>query len=192
MNYGKNKASKKQKEITSKATMQSKRIGVRLFKAFLLCLLLIVIACIIAGFVFLKKIIDDSPDITAEDVRPSGYTSIAYADDGVTEIERFVTSGSNRVYKSISEISEDVQHAFVAIEDERFYEHNGIDPMGIARAFVRGVANGGHFTEGASTITQQLIKNNIFPNFVSENTFFERAERKIQEQYLALKIDKQM
>lgn len=192
MNYGKNKASKKQKEITSKATMQSKRIGVRLFKAFLLCLLLIVIACIIAGFVFLKKIIDDSPDITAEDVRPSGYTSIAYADDGVTEIERFVTSGSNRVYKSISEISEDVQHAFVAIEDERFYEHNGIDPMGIARAFVRGVANGGHFTEGASTITQQLIKNNIFPNFVSENTFFERAERKIQEQYLALKIEKQM
>lgn len=99
MNYGKNKASKKQKEITSKATMQSKRIGVRLFKAFLLCLLLIVIACIIAGFVFLKKIIDDSPDITAEDVRPSGYTSIAYADDGVTEIERFVTSGSNRVYQ---------------------------------------------------------------------------------------------
>lgn len=87
MNYGKNKASKKQKEITSKATMQSKRIGVRLFKAFLLCLLFIVIACIIAGFVFLKKIIDDSPDITAEDVRPSGYTSIAYADDGVTEIE---------------------------------------------------------------------------------------------------------
>ena len=192
MNYGRNKASKRQKEITSKATMQSKRIGVRLFKAFLLCLLLICIACIVAGFVFLKKIIDDSPEITSEDVRPSGYTSIAYADDGVTEIERFVTSGSNRVYKSISEIPEDVQHAFVAIEDERFYEHKGIDPQGIARAFVRGVANGGHFIEGASTITQQLIKNNIFPNFVSEDTFFEKVERKIQEQYLALNIEKQM
>ena len=56
-----------------------------------------------------------------------------------------------------------LQHAFVAIEDERFYKHNGIDLQGIARAAVVGIARGG-FSEGASTLTQQLIKNNVFPN----------------------------
>lgn len=192
MNYGKRKASKKQKTITSKATMQGRRVGVRLFKGFLLCLIAICVAGAAGGFIFLKKILDNSPEVSPADVRPSGYTTFVYADDGTTEIERFVTSGSNRIYKSIDEIPADLQHAFVAIEDERFYEHKGIDPQGIARAAVVGLAHGGHFTEGASTITQQLIKNNVFPNFVSENTFYEKVERKIQEQFLALDIEKQM
>ncbi len=191
MNYGKRKAAKRQQEITSKGAMQGKRVGVRLFKAFLL---LIIVACgtvAVGGIIFVKKIIDDSPDIAPSDVRPSGYTTFVYADDG-TEIERFVASGSNRVYKSINEIPEHLQHAFVAIEDERFYEHKGIDPQGILRAAIVGISHGGHFTEGASTITQQLIKNNVFPNFVSENTFAEKVERKLQEQFLALDIEKQM
>ena len=81
--------------------------------------------------------------------------------------------------------------AFVAIEDERFYKHNGIDIQGIIRAGVNGVAHGFHFTEGASTLTQQLIKNNVFPNFINESKY-QRIERKIQEQYLALKIEKEM
>ena len=192
MNYGKRKASKKQKTITSKATMQGRRVGVRLFKGFLLCLIAICVAGAAGGFIFLKKILDNSPEVSPSDVRPSGYTTFVYADDGTTELERFVTSGSNRIYKSIDEIPADLQHAFVAIEDERFYEHKGIDPQGIARAAVVGLAHGGHFTECASTITQQLIKNNVFPNFISENTFYEKVERKIQEQFLALDIEKQM
>ncbi|MDO4473109.1 MAG: PBP1A family penicillin-binding protein [Eubacteriales bacterium] len=192
MNYGKRKASKRQKEITSRGTMQSKRIGVRLIKAFLL---LIIIACgavAAGGLIFVKNIIDKSPEITPNDVRPSGFTTFVYADDNTTEIEKFVASGSNRIYKPIDEIPVDLQHAFVAIEDERFYEHKGIDPQGILRAAVVGISQGGHFSEGASTITQQLIKNNVFPNFVSENTFSEKLERKFQEQYLALNIEKQM
>ena len=51
----------------------------------------------------------------------------------------------------------------MAIEDERFYEHNGIDPQGILRAAVQGISSGGNFSQGASTLTQQLIKNNVFP-----------------------------
>ena len=192
MNYGRKKASKRQKEITSKNAMQGKRIGVRLFKAFLLLIIVGCVAVAAGGVIFMKKIIDDSPDISPSDVRPSGYTTFVYADDGTTEIERFVASGSNRVYKSINEIPENLQHAFVAVEDERFYEHKGIDPKGILRAALVGISHGGHFTEGASTITQQLIKNNVFPNFVSEDTFSEKVERKLQEQFLALDIEKQM
>ena len=79
----------------------------------------------------------------------------------------------------------------MAIEDERFYEHNGIDIQGILRAGVVGVMNGFDFTEGASTLTQQLIKNNVF-DFVNEKTFFDRVERKLQEQYLALAFEKEM
>ncbi len=51
--------------------------------------------------------------------------------------------------------------------------------------------NGFDFTEGASTLTQQLIKNNVF-DFVNEKTFFDRVERKLQEQYLALAFEKEM
>ena len=84
--------------------------------------------------VFLSKDLDNTPEVSPADVKPSGYTTFVYADDGKTEIQRFVASGSNRVYKTLDEIPEDLQHAFIAIEDERFYDHNGIDLQGIARA----------------------------------------------------------
>lgn len=192
MNYGKKKAAKRQKKITSKSTMQGKRIVVRLFKALLICIILAAVVGVSGGGLFIKKIIDDTPHVSASDVKPKGFTTFVYADDGSTEIERFVSSGSNRVYKSIDEIPKDLQHAFVAIEDERFYKHNGIDLQGIARAAVVGIARGGNFTEGASTLTQQLIKNNVFPNFTKEKTFYDKFQRKIQEQYLALQIEKKM
>ena len=192
MNYGKKKAAKRQKKITSKSTMQGKRIVVRLFKALLICIILAAVVGMAGGGLFIKKIIDDTPHVSASDVKPKGFTTFVYADDGSTEIERFVSSGSNRVYKSIDEIPKDLQHAFVAIEDERFYKHNGIDLQGIARAAVVGIARGGNFTEGASTLTQQLIKNNVFPNFTKEKTFYDKFQRKIQEQYLALQIEKKM
>ena len=172
--------------------MQGKRIVVRLFKALLICIILAAVVGVAGGGLFIKKIIDDTPHVSASDVKPKGFTTFVYADDGSTEIERFVSSGSNRVYKSIDEIPKDLQHAFVAIEDERFYKHNGIDLQGIARAAVVGIARGGNFTEGASTLTQQLIKNNVFPNFTKEKTFYDKFQRKIQEQYLALQIEKKM
>lgn len=192
MHYGKGKASKKQKKITSKKAMGKKRVGVRLFRACLIVILLIVIAIGTFGFLFIKRTIDNTPEITADSIKPQGFTSVIYADDGVTETERLVTSGSNREFKSIDNIPEHLQHAFVAIEDSRFYTHNGIDPQGILRAAVVGVKNGFHFTEGASTITQQLIKNNVFPDFVNEETMADKVERKIQEQYLALLIEKEL
>ena len=191
MNYGKKKASQKQKKITSKSTMQGKRVGVRLFKAFLLCLIVVGLAGVIGGGVFVKRILDDTPEVSPADVKPSGYTTFVYADDGATEIQRFVASGSNRVYKTLDQIPEDLQHAFIAIEDERFYDHNGIDLQGIARAAVVGLTSG-NFSEGASTLTQQLIKNNVFPEFTEEKTFYDKLQRKIQEQYLALQIEQQM
>ena len=190
MNYGRKKAAKKRRDINSKSKMKKKRLGVRIFKGVLLTLLLLMVAGCVGGGIFLKKVIDSAPDVTPEDVKPTGYTSVVYASDNKTETQRLTSAGSNRVYKTIDEIPKDLQHAFVAIEDERFYEHNGIDPKGIVRAGMIGLTTG-DFSQGASTLTQQLIKNNIF-DFMSEDTFFDRLERKIQEQYLALKLEKQM
>ena len=191
MNYGKKKASQKQKKITSKKSMQGKRVGVRLFKALILCVLVLGVVGMVGAGVFAKKILDNTPEVSPEDVKPKEFTTFVYADDGATEIERFVASGSNRVYKPIDQIPKDLQHAFVAIEDERFYKHNGIDLQGIARAAIVGITSG-NFSEGASTLTQQLIKNNVFPNFTKEKTFYDRLERKLQEQFIALEIEKQM
>ena len=191
VNYGKKNLSKRKNQISSKKRMKTKRVGVRFFKALILCILLLAVICIIGGVILLKHIIDNTPDVTAEDMLPKGYTTTIVDQNG-TEIETLKDSDSNRVYKTYDEIPEYMAHAFVAIEDERFYEHNGIDLQGILRAGMVGITNGFNFSEGASTITQQLIKNNVFPNFVSEKTFYDRIERKIQEQYLALQIEKEM
>lgn len=62
---------------------------------------------------------------------------------------------------------------------------------GIGRAFISGLSKG-RFNEGASTITQQLIKNNVLTSWTSETSFVEKLQRKIQEQYLALELEKQV
>lgn len=93
----------------------------------------------------------------------------------------------------MDKIPEDLAHAFVAIEDARFYDHNGIDIKGILRAGFIGLTSG-HFSEGASTITQQLIKNNVLTSWTSESekAFAVKVKRKFQEQYLAIKLENDM
>ncbi|RHW34179.1 penicillin-binding protein 1A [Neobacillus notoginsengisoli] len=83
----------------------------------------------------------------------------------------------------ISEIPDDMKNAVVAIEDHRFYEHNGVDLIGISRAFFRNVTAGG-VVEGGSTITQQLTKNAILD---AEKTY----SRKMKEVMLAREIEKE-
>lgn len=190
MNYGKRNLARKRKKISSKKTMKKKRVGVRLFQAVLLCIVLIGLFGAAGSAYFVRKIISNSPKVTPEQMKPQGFTSFVYTEDG-TEIEQFKEAGSNRVYIPIDELPAYLGQAFVDVEDERFYEHNGIDPKGILRAAFKGITSG-NFSEGASTLTQQLIKNNVFPNFTKEKTFYDRVERKLQEQSLAIEIEKKM
>ena len=73
-----------------------------------------------------KGILASAPDISEVDVIPTGYSTKVLAADG-SETAKLVAAGSNRQYVTIDQIPEDLQHAVVAIEDERFYDHNGID-----------------------------------------------------------------
>ncbi|MBQ9062693.1 MAG: PBP1A family penicillin-binding protein [Eubacterium sp.] len=150
---------------------------------------LLVLALVISAGVYTGIVIGGAPDMTVWDAVPKGYRS-SVLDDQENVVLNLSGEASNRVYVRLDEIPEDLQHAFVAIEDSRFYKHHGIDVKGIVRAVFRGLTNGG-VTEGASTITQQLLKNNVFTDWTEEVTFENRLQRKIQEQYLALKLERQ-
>lgn len=189
MNYGKKRTKKREQELASKSTMIRKKFNVVFCKALLICFFAVLIVFGCAGFGVLSGVIASAPTIKDIDATPTGYLTTVLDNSG-NEIATLVASGSNRKYVTIDEIPADLQHAFVAIEDERFYDHNGIDLKGIIRAGVKGIASGGHFSEGASTITQQLLKNTVFTEWTSESSMAEKLERKIQEQYLALQLEK--
>ncbi|MGN8800831.1 transglycosylase domain-containing protein [Candidatus Merdisoma sp. HCP28S3_D10] len=190
MNYGKRSTSKKQKSMHSKSAKAGKKASVIFIKAFLVCLLAAGVIGLCAGIGIVKGVVDNAPDIDSTSVIPRGYKSVMIDSDG-NKMAELITAGSNRVWVDIDKIPDHVQKAFIDIEDERFYEHNGVDLKGIVRAGVKGVASGFRKTEGASTITQQLLKNNVF-DFMSEDTMMEKIERKLQEQYLALELEKIM
>ena len=90
--------------------------------------------------------------------------------------------GYRRRPVGINEIPKNLQNAFIAVEDNRFYEHIGIDPRGIVRAVWANI-RGRTVTEGGSTITQQLAKNAYL-------TQDRTLKRKIQEVFLALQLER--
>lgn len=188
MNYGRKSTSLKEKQHAAKRNTTQRQFSVILLKMFLLCLLLLIVIGGCAVFGLFKGIIDSAPDIDNIDPTPTGFLSTVLDADG-NEITTLVASGSNRVYVHLEDIPVHTQNAFIAIEDERFYSNNGIDIPGIIRAGIRGIAKGFKFTEGASTITQQLLKNNVFVGWTEESKI-ESVERKIQEQYLAVQLTK--
>ena len=192
MNYGKRGAAKKKKALRSKSKKWGKRFALTFFKAILLVILAAGIIGICGGLGVVKGILASAPDISNIDVSPTGFSTFVYDAEG-NQIAELDAEGSNRVPVSMDKIPENLAHAFVAIEDSRFYEHNGIDIKGIIRAGFIGLTSG-HFSEGASTITQQLIKNNVLTSWTSESekAFAVKVKRKIQEQYLAILLENQM
>ncbi len=156
-------------------------------KTVLRVILVTLLAVIAAGAVFVAYCVVRAPSINVLDAMPHGYRSNVLDRDG-NVVLTLSGEASNRVYVKLSEVPESLQEAVVAIEDERFYEHFGIDPKGIMRALYKGITEG-NFSEGASTITQQLLKNNVFTDWMNETTFLDKVQRKIQEQYLAIALE---
>ncbi|MFC7404412.1 transglycosylase domain-containing protein [Georgenia alba] len=102
----------------------------------------------------------------------------------------------NRVVVQIDEIAPAMRDAVVAIEDRRFYEHRGVDPEGIMRAFVNNITGGA--TEGASTLTQQYVKNMLIEQgrLSGDEQLIQQATettlgRKLEEARLAITIEQQ-
>ena len=185
MNYGGNGIKRKKKLLNSAATKFKTKLGIFFVKLLLVCAIAVVIggSCLVFGAA--QGIIQSAPDISSINVSPEGFATKIYDNEG-NEIQTLAKTGANRIYASLDQIPIELQHAFVAIEDERFYKHNGIDLQGIMRAAMITVSDG-EMSQGASTITQQLLKNNVF-NAYNESTM-EKIKRKVQEQYLAIKLE---
>lgn len=191
MDYSKDANTKKQKDKKSTPKKVKNRIGIIIIRILIILIILAFFAVMGACMGAYLGIIGNAPDIDLLKVTPETYTSFIYDQDG-NELTA-LHGVENREYVKINQIPKYMQNATVAIEDERFYTHNGVDIKGIFRAIsvnIKSVLNGSNRLEGASTITQQLIKGNLFKDALT-NKEQNKVMRKLQEQYMAIELEKQ-
>jgi len=123
--------------------------------------------------------LDSAPTLDINQIENQSETSFIYDQNGNLITKYFGLE--NRVWAKLEEIPQTLQDAFIAIEDVRFYAHNGVDFKRLFGAVINNLRN--ESIQGGSTITQQLIKNRIL---TPEQTY----KRKIQEMYLAFELEK--
>ena len=148
----------------------------RIFLGFIVVVLVMLTGI---GCGFLTASMNTKPDL-ASDIQPPASSQI-YDING-NEIAN-VHAAENRRPVKLSQVPKNLQNAFVAVEDNRFYEHMGVDPRGIMRALWSNL-QGQAISEGGSTITQQLAKNAYL-------TQDRTLKRKVQEVFLALQLERQ-
>lgn len=138
-----------------------KKIGKVALSIFLI--MVITGAIVVGAFaIYVLNFVDGTMDVDLDNLKLA-ETSIVYVKNNETgeyeEYKRFYEAENNRIWVNIEDIPQQLQDAFVAIEDKRFYEHEGVDWRRTAYAFVNMVVNMSTDGQGGSTITQQLVKN---------------------------------
>lgn len=185
----------KKREVSKRKTSRSKPEKIKLrsmykfflaiFKLLIVIILTISFAAtgVVGGLIF--GYIRTAAPISPDQLMPRNFTTIVYDDDNI-ELAKLDAIKKNRMYARDSEIPEYLKKAFVAIEDERFYDHPGIDLPRIAGAAVNlvisKIAPGEGDIYGASTITQQVVKNVTGDDEVS-------LRRKVQEWWKAIQLE---
>ncbi|MBO5283636.1 MAG: transglycosylase domain-containing protein [Lachnospiraceae bacterium] len=190
MDYSKKGVRARQKTLNAKSQKMGRKAALLVLKLFLVAIVGIGIIGISAGIGMYKGILASTPEISPSDVAPVGAATFVYDCEG-NKLDELIAVNSNRIIVTQDKIPENLAHAFVAIEDERFYQHNGIDYKGLLRSAYQFIKTLGDETQGASTITQQLLKNTIFTDWTSEGkNYIKKIKRKLQEQYLAIELSK--
>lgn len=192
MDFSKKGIIKKQHQIKSWSKKLVSKSRVLLFRIALICVLALGIFTCVSIFGAGKGMIDDAPALSQINIDPEKFTTHIYYSDGSVS-GTVVGVESNRILVTSEQIPQVLKDCFVAIEDERFYEHDGIDVQGIARAAYSGIKSvitktGGLLDYGGSTITQQLLKIRVF-NYGGESNAIDKITRKVQEQYLAIQLE---
>lgn len=174
------------KNATSRAEKrkQKKTKKSSIGKKIILGLLGIILAAGVGGFGLFAYYAASAPNLTQEDL------SGAYASDllDMNGEVFYSLGGEEREYADADDYSQLMLDAIMAIEDTRFQTHIGIDPIGITRAALGYLTNAGEIVGGGSTITQQLIKLSVFSTAKTDQTL----ERKAQEAWLALQLERQL
>ncbi|NFA60897.1 PBP1A family penicillin-binding protein [Clostridium sporogenes] len=144
---------------------------------------------LIAGVAFggiVIAMIKTAPPLNVQQVLTFDEPSILY-DDKDQYMDKVITN-DQRIVVDYKDVPQNLKNAFVSIEDERFYKHHGIDIKRITGATLLNVANKikrSSKLQGASTLTQQLIKNTVLSSEIS-------IKRKVQEIYLAIQLEKEI
>lgn len=190
MNFGHYGVLQEKEAMSSSFSRIERRLSTWILRALVFVFLtgVVTFSCFLWGSY--RGIIADSPHVTDSNISPLGNASFLYDQNG-EEIQKLNSAGGNRISISIRDIPVNMQHAIVAIEDSRFYQHHGVDPKGLVRALFVGISSGLNRSEGASTITQQLLKNNVFTDWMKEGRV-DRIRRKLQEQFLAIELEKSL
>lgn len=149
----------------------------KLLKITLFTILTISVVCLAFTFYLLSAINFDQIDLNKLK-KPQSSVEIFYSDKSKMDF------AVNSDYIPLSEIPKHAVDALIAVEDKRFYSHNGVDVTGVIRAFKNNLFSG-KIKEGGSTITQQLVKNTYLSG---EKTF----ERKVKEISLALQLERKL
>lgn len=183
-----------------KQTQDKKKIksAHKFLKMTMLIIISILIIGTVAGTGVFFAIIKTAPPLDTNKILDLNQTSVIYDDKERPMDDVIATNENGQVVKRTNIVLKDTSpylgQAFIAIEDQRFRTHEGIDFRGITRALVLDVQNklfqGNKSTQGASTLTQQLIKNRVFLNDSLNNRI--DYKRKIQEAYLAIELEKSM
>ena len=155
-------------------------VAVNTVRVLAIVLLMLILAGVGIVLGIARAYVDTAPSLDLTLIDDQAQTSFIY--DANRNLITDYKGTENRVMVSISQVPETLQHAFVAVEDARFYTHNGLDIKRIVGALVNNFITGSQ--QGGSTITQQLIKNTILS---SEQSY----KRKIQEAYLAMQLENQ-
>jgi len=189
MNFSKEETIKKLRNLKTRSKRLSTKFNVTVFRLFLIGIVFVGAIGVSAVAGIVNGLSATVPSIDLINVVPSGYASNTYYRDG-THAETLAGVEANRDYVSIIDLPVHIKYAFVAMEDERFYEHHGIDMRGIMRALVSNLSERS-LDYGASTITQQLLKNQVFGGGNEDNPFV-KISRKIQEQFLAVELENKL
>ncbi|CAG7840809.1 Penicillin-binding protein 1A/1B [Clostridium haemolyticum] len=188
MTENKGTKSSQSKKTSSNKTNKKK---FKPFKIILISILSLFIISTIVSCGLVLAVMKTAPDLDIHEIVAASDASKIYDDKGDL-IDSIITS-KKKILIKYDELPKDLVNAFVSIEDERFFEHKGIDLKRIAGAFlidIKNVLKGNPGLQGASTITQQLIKNTLFETH--GNTLNDKIRRKVQEWYLAPKLEKEV
>lgn len=148
-------------------------------RIFLIAVVIAVIVGVGASIGFVTASIDSIANINTE-IKPDASSQFFDASGNLIATSN---SAENRLPIKINKVPKNLEDAFIAVEDVRFYDHMGVDPRGILRAVVSNLMQQG-VSEGGSTITQQLAKN----AFLTQDR---NLKRKVQEAVIAVKLEQQ-
>ena len=165
--------------MTKKRSKKKKNRKIFSFRNILLAFVLVLALCFSVGLGLFLSYIKDAPTFDPNKLRPS-ETSIVY--DNNEQVIAELHGEQNRIPVSLEEVPQELVDAFIAIEDQYFYQHKGINIRSIFGAAIANLRHGG-IKRGASTITQQLVKG----AFLSPE---QALKRKAQEAWLAIQLER--